>query len=72
MFQKAVLVEFYPIVFRRKIFTTLEKLKKSIYEWLKTYNMQRPQLVIRCYGRHTDEDAPEESALCKKETVGYK
>lgn len=50
-FQKTVLDEFYRIAFRRKIYLTLEELQKDLYEWLQSYNTQRPHQGKRCQGK---------------------
>jgi transposase InsO family protein len=50
-FQKTVLDEFYRIAFRRKIYPTLEELQRDLFEWLESYNTQRPHQGKRCQGK---------------------
>jgi transposase InsO family protein len=50
-FHKTVLNEFYRIVFRKKIYPSLEELQADLEMWLKEYNEERPHQGRWCYGR---------------------
>lgn len=50
-FHKTVLNEFYRVVFRKKIYATVEELQKDLDEWLAYYNNQRTHQGKRCQGR---------------------
>jgi transposase InsO family protein len=48
---KTMLNEFYRIIFRKKIYTTLAELQKDLDEWLRYYNEERVHQGRWCYGR---------------------
>ena len=50
-FHKTMKHEFYDIVFRKKIYRTLEDLQSDVDMWLKHYNELRPHSGPRCYGK---------------------
>ncbi len=43
--------EFYSIIFRKKIITTIESLQADLDVWLKQYNTLRPHSGKYCYGK---------------------
>jgi hypothetical protein len=56
-----VLNEFYQLMFRKKIYTTLEELQADLDAWLMSYNEERPHQGWWCYGkipRQTFLDSP--------------
>ena len=50
-FHKTMKNEFYDIVFRKKIYHSLEELQKDVDAWLVSYNERRPHSGARCYGK---------------------
>lgn len=50
-FHKTMLNEFYRVVFRKKIYRTLEELQTDLDEWREDYNEQRPHQGRWCYGK---------------------
>jgi hypothetical protein len=50
-FQKTVLNEFCQIAFRKKIYSTIDKLQKDVNEWIKQYNKERPHSGKCCFGK---------------------
>lgn len=50
-FHKTMKNELYDIVFRKKIYHSLEQLQQDVDEWLKKYNEYRPHSGSRCYGK---------------------
>jgi transposase InsO family protein len=48
---KTVLNEFYRIVFRKRIYPTLEELQADLEMWLREYNEERPHQGRWCFGR---------------------
>ena len=50
-FNRTVLDEFYRVVFRQKMYDSVEKLQKDLDAWLKTYNCERPHQGYRNQGR---------------------
>ena len=50
-FHKTVLNEFYRIVFRKKIYPSLEELQADLDMWLREYNEERPHQGRWYYGK---------------------
>jgi transposase InsO family protein len=50
-FHKTLLNEFYRVVFRKKIYHSLEELQGDLDAWLHDYNEQRPHQGRWCYGK---------------------
>lgn len=50
-FHKTILQEFYQITFRKKLYSTLEKLQADLDVWLKLYNTERTHQGKMCCGR---------------------
>jgi transposase InsO family protein len=50
-FHKTVLDEFYRVVFRKKIYRTIEALQADLDAWIKAYNEQRPHQGRWCFGK---------------------
>lgn len=50
-FHKTVLDEFYRVVFRKKVYRTIEALQADLDAWIKAYNEQRPHQGRWCFGK---------------------
>jgi transposase InsO family protein len=50
-FHKTILQEFYQVMFRRKIYRSIEELQSDLDEWLKYYNYDRTHQGKMCCGR---------------------
>jgi transposase InsO family protein len=50
-FHKTMLNEFYRIVFRKKLYGSLEELQADVEMWLREYNEERPHQGRWCYGK---------------------
>jgi len=50
-FHKTMLNEFYRLVFRKKIYRSLEELQADLEMWLREYNEERPHQGRWCYGK---------------------
>ncbi len=46
-----MLNEFYRVVFRKKLYTSLEELQADLDTWLREYNEARPHQGRWCYGK---------------------
>ena len=46
-----MLNEFYRVVFRKKLYTSLEELQADLDTWLREYNEARPHKGRWCYGK---------------------
>jgi transposase InsO family protein len=50
-FHKTMQDECYSLLFRKKLYRTLEELQMDIDQWLRTYNEERPHSGRYCYGK---------------------
>src|SRR6267142_232007 len=50
-FHKTVLQEFYQVAFRKRIYTSIERLQADLDAWITGYNEQRPHQGRWCYGK---------------------
>ncbi|MDP6453809.1 MAG: IS481 family transposase [SAR202 cluster bacterium] len=50
-FHKTMQDECYSILFRKKLYTTLEQLQVDVDEWISSYNQDRPHSGRYCYGK---------------------
>ncbi len=59
--------EGYDVMFRRKIYSSLEDIQQDIDKWLAFYNRERPHSGWYCYGK-----TPWETWIASKELVKEK
>lgn len=50
-FNRTALDEFYRVVFRQRVYTTVSRLQRDLEDWLVTYNHERPHQGYRNQGR---------------------
>ena len=50
-FHRTVQEEFYSIIFRKKVFTSVEELQADLNEWIDWYNTERTHSGKHCYGK---------------------
>jgi len=50
-FHRTVLDEFYRVVFRKKIYRTIDELQVELDAWIAEYNQQRPHQGRWCFGK---------------------
>ena len=50
-FHKTILNKFYHVVFRKKIYLSIDALQKDLDEWLHNYNYNRTHQGKMCCGR---------------------
>jgi hypothetical protein len=50
-FHKTALNEFYRLVFRRKIYRSIEELQADLDDWIREYNEERPHQGRWCFGK---------------------
>jgi hypothetical protein len=50
-FDRTVLDEFYRVVFRKKIYRTIDELRTDLDAWIAEYNEQRPHQGRWCFGK---------------------
>lgn len=69
-FHKTIQDEFYSIVFRKKVFTTLEELQKELDEWIEWYNKERTHSGRYCYGKTPWETFMATKHLAHEKQIG--
>jgi hypothetical protein len=50
-FHRTILEEFYQVVFRKKIYSSIAELQNDLDDWLEFYNKRRPHQGKRCLGK---------------------
>ena len=50
-FHRTIQNEFYAIVFRKKVFTSIEELQLELDQWIEWYNKERTHSGKHCYGK---------------------
>ena len=68
-FHKTILQEFYQVVFRKKIFKTIEELQKDLDEWLYHYNYERTHQGKMCNGRTPMETFVDGKKIWKEKVI---
>ena len=68
-FHKTMKNEFYDIVFRKKIYTSLEQLQLDVDHWIDKYNQQRPHSGKHCYGKKPMQTFQEAKHLAIEKTI---
>lgn len=68
-FHKTMKNEFYDIVFRKKIYMSLEQLQLDVDHWIDKYNQQRPHSGKHCYGKTPMQTFQEAKYLAIEKTI---
>lgn len=61
-FHRTIQEEFYAVVFRKKIFSSIEQLQQELDQWIKWYNTERTHS-----GKHCNGKTPWETLLASKQ-----
>jgi len=70
-FQRTMLNEFYQIVFRKKIYSSIEELQKDAEQWIYYYNYERPHSGKKCEGRTPMQTFKDSIHIAKEKMFGY-
>jgi transposase InsO family protein len=70
-FHKTVLDEFYRVVFRKKIFNSVDDLQMDLDEWLVYYNRERTHQGKRCQGKTPMRTFVDGVELAKKSNLTF-
>ena len=70
-FHKTILNEFYQIIFRKKIYGSIEMLQKDLDEWMQDYNENRPHSGKYCYGKTPMKTFEDSLPLAKAKMLQY-
>jgi transposase InsO family protein len=68
-FHKTIQDEFYQIVFRKKLYTTLEELQDDLDHWINEYNTERTHSGKYCYGKTPMQTFTESLHLAKNKML---
>jgi transposase InsO family protein len=69
-FHKTVLDEFYRVVFRKKVYSSLEELQGDLDLWLREYNEGRSHSGKYCYGKTPMQTFLDTLSLAKAKMLG--
>lgn len=50
-FHKTILDEFYRVVFRKKLYRSVDELQADLVDWIRTYNQEREHQGLWCFGK---------------------
>lgn len=70
-FHKTMKNEFYDVVFRKKLYRSLEELQHDVNLWLVEYNQRRPHSGKYCYGKTPWQTFIESKQLAKEKQLEY-
>ena len=70
-FHKTILNEFYQLVFRRKIYKSVEMLQQDLNAWLHEYNEVRPHSGKYCCGKTPMQTFIDTLPLVKDKMLQY-
>lgn len=68
-FHKTMQEECYHILFRKKLYTTLEELQRDVDQWLETYNNQRPHSGKHCFGKTPMQTFKDSLDIAKQKNI---
>ena len=68
-FHKTILNEFYQIIFRKKLYTSLDELQADLDEWLDYYNNERTHQGKMCCGRTPRETLMDGKTIWEKKNL---
>jgi hypothetical protein len=68
-FHRTILVEFYQVTFRKKIYTSLEMLQADLDSWMEHYNGERTHTGKHCLGRTPFQTWLEAKHLAQEKTL---
>ena len=61
--------EYYNILFRKKLYNTLESLQTDVDEWIRKYNYERPHSGKYCYGKTPYQTFLESKHIAIEKTI---
>ena len=61
--------EFYAVVFRKKLFETLDQLQQDLDQWMNYYNHERTHSGKYCYGKTPMQTFNESITLAKQKLL---
>lgn len=68
-FNKTLLNEFYRVVFRKRLYATLDDLQRDLDAYMDEYNTQRPHQGRWCYGKTPMQTFVDTVPLAKEKLI---
>ena len=68
-FHKTVLEEFYRVVFRKKIYRSVDELQADLDDWIKSFNEQREHQGRWCFGKTPMQTFLDAKPLAQEKTI---
>jgi transposase InsO family protein len=68
-FHKTVLEEFYRVVFRKKIYRSVDELQADLDDWIRSYNEQREHQGRWCFGKTPMQTFLDAKPLAKEKMI---
>jgi transposase InsO family protein len=68
-FHKTILQEFYQVVFRKKLYRSIDDLQADLDQWMKAYNEARPHQGRWCYGKTPMQTFNDTIPLAKEKMI---
>ena len=68
-FHKTVLEEFYRVVFRKKLYESIEALQLDLDDWIKAYNEERSHQGRWCFGKTPMQTFLDAKLLAKEKII---
>ena len=68
-FHRTIKDECYNIVFRKKIYTSIEDLQADVDSWIKKYNETRPHSGKYCYGKTPYRTFMDSKKIAKEKNI---
>jgi transposase InsO family protein len=70
-FNRTIKNEFYEVMFRKKIYTTLEAIQADLDDWMREYNELRPHSGKFCYGKTPMQTFLDAKKIALDKQYGY-
>jgi transposase InsO family protein len=68
-FHRTILDEFYRVAFRKKVYSSIEKLQNDLDNWIKEYNEERTHSGKYCYGKTPMQTFKDSLPLAKEKML---
>ena len=70
-FNRTIKHEFYEVMFRKKVYATLEAIQEDLDEWIREYNEERPHSGKFCYGKTPMRTFNDTKKIALEKQYGY-
>jgi transposase InsO family protein len=70
-FNRTIKHEFYEVMFRKKIYTSLDAIQEDLDKWIRVYNEERPHSGKFCYGKTPMQTFIDTKRIALEKQYGY-